>query len=406
MPEIYQATTPPSRDITGYEKTDFLVFLDHISKLTDDIKYLQSKIDIINDKNEKLLAQNFELRLKNIKLTSCVHTPPPSSFSTANKEAISRDTTSTQTAYGKRNDGKDNVCTIPVRADNTAEILEPTVTKRKKKDKQKEGISSIEREECMFSLNGTGGKSQSKENINSPINNYHEANSKDYNKLGSPMKTVPTNPWRKQRAYEETTFPSPSQTPSFAKRLPTNDENMIANNKNNQLQNKEGGVWPRNTILITGDSMLSNINERTLSRKYKTKIRSFPGATVSDMFDYTKPLLKKRPEKIILVIGANDIEHKMYQEIIAEIKSLVAFIQERLPGCHVVISEVFKRADKKNLNSKIANFNKALKVINCDTLQQQNITFDLLGKRGFHLNFYGNRQLAMNIINKLRSFSF
>ena len=177
-------------------------------------------------------------------------------------------------------------------------------------------------------------------------------------------------------------------------------------NNNNQLQNKESGVWPRNTILITGNSMLSNINERTLSMKYKTKIRSFPGATVRDMFDYIKPLLKKRPDKIILVIGANDIQHKTYQEILGEIKSLVEFIQEHLPGCHVVISEIFKRADKKNLNSKIAYFNKALKVINCDTLQQQNITFDLLGKRGFHLNFYGNRQLAMNIINKLRSFSF
>ena len=122
--------------------------------------------------------------------------------------------------------------------------------------------------------------------------------------------------------------------------------------------------------------------------------------------DYIKPLLKKRPDKIILVVGANDIEHKAYQEIIAEMTSLVGFILEYLPGCHVVISEIFKRTDMKNMNSKIANFNKALKVINCDTLQQQNITFDLLGKRGFPLNFYGNRQLAMIIINKLRSFSF
>ena len=45
-------------------------------------------------------------------------------------------------------------------------------------------------------------------------------------------------------------------------------------------------------------------------------------------------------------------------------------MQERLPGYYVVISEIFKRADKKNLNSKIANFNKALKVMNCDSLQQ------------------------------------
>ena len=42
VPEIYQATTPPSRDIIGYEKADFLVFLDLIGKLTDDIKCLQS----------------------------------------------------------------------------------------------------------------------------------------------------------------------------------------------------------------------------------------------------------------------------------------------------------------------------------------------------------------------------
>ena len=57
MPEIYQATTPPSRDIIGYEKADFPVFLDLIGKLTDDTKCLQSKIDLINDKNETLLAQ-------------------------------------------------------------------------------------------------------------------------------------------------------------------------------------------------------------------------------------------------------------------------------------------------------------------------------------------------------------
>ena len=36
------------------------------------------------------------------------------------------------------------------------------------------------------------------------------------------------------------------------------DESLIIINKKKQLQDKERGVWPRNTILITGDSMLSN----------------------------------------------------------------------------------------------------------------------------------------------------
>ena len=172
-----------------------------------------------------------------------------------------------------------------------------------------------------------------------------------------------------------------------------------------QDQSRDGGIWPKNTVLITGDSMLSNINERTLSKIFNTKVRSFPGATVADMFDYLKPLLKKRPDKVILVIGANDIEHTSSQEIVAKIKTLVDFIHGCLPECHVVISEVLKRADRKILNKKIDDVNKSLKSMGFDTLPQQNVTFDLLGKKGFHLNFFGNKQLAKNIIEKLRSFS-
>ena len=134
-----------------------------------------------------------------------------------------------------------------------------------------------------------------------------------------------------------------------------------------QDQSRDGGIWPKNTVLITGDSMLSNINERTLSKIFNTKVRSFPGATVADMFDYLKPLLKKRPDKVILVIGANDIEHTSSQEIVAKIKTLVDFIHGCLPECHVVISEVLKRADRKILNKKIDDVNKSLKSMGFDT---------------------------------------
>ena len=150
--------------------------------------------------------------------------------------------------------------------------------------------------------------------------------------------------------------------------------------------------------------MLTNINERTLSKNFNTKVRSFPGTRVSDLFDYLKPLLRKKPGKIILVIGANDVEYKSAQTIISEIKALTQFIHESIPHCHVVISEIFKRTDKKNLNYNINEYNKMLKTMNCDTLRQQYINFDHLGKRGFHLNFFGSKQLAKNIIEKIRSF--
>ena len=38
------------------------------------------------------------------------------------------------------------------------------------------------------------------------------------------------------------------------------------------------GKWI-NTILIAGDSLISNIDQRTLSRRYNMRVRSFPGAT-------------------------------------------------------------------------------------------------------------------------------
>ena len=123
------------------------------------------------------------------------------------------------------------------------------------------------------------------------------------------------------------------------------------------------------------------------------------------MIDYLKPLLKKLPDKIMPVIGANDIEHTSSQETLAKIKTLIDVIHGCLPDCHVVISKVLKCADEKNRNNKIDDVNKSLKSMSCDSLPQQNITFDLLDKTGLHLNFFSNKQLAKNIIEKLRSLS-
>ena len=109
-------------------------------------------------------------------------------------------------------------------------------------------------------------------------------------------------------------------------------------------------------------------------------------------------------DKIILVIGANDVERNSAQSIIVEIKALVQFIHEMIPHCYVVISETFKRADKKNLNGNLNDYNKMLKAMDCDTIRQQNISFDHLGNKGFHLNFFGSKQLAKYIIEKIRTF--
>lgn len=70
--------------------------------------------------------------------------------------------------------------------------------------------------------------------------------------------------------------------------------------KNICLENDTYPKWIKNTTLVVGDSILSGIEEnRTSCQWIKVKVKSFPGATVEDMCDYIKPLLKKCPKNII-----------------------------------------------------------------------------------------------------------
>ena len=53
-------------------------------------------------------------------------------------------------------------------------------------------------------------------------------------------------------------------------------------------------AWRRGTCLVTGDSILSYIDETCMSSKFNVKVRSFPGAKTDDIFYYLLvPLLKK-----------------------------------------------------------------------------------------------------------------
>ena len=73
------------------------------------------------------------------------------------------------------------------------------------------------------------------------------------------------------------------------------------NNKevNESINNSDTGrvktkAWKKGTCLVTGDSMLGHIDENRMSRKFKIKVRPFPGAITEDMCHYLVPLLEKK----------------------------------------------------------------------------------------------------------------
>ena len=66
-------------------------------------------------------------------------------------------------------------------------------------------------------------------------------------------------------------------------------ENYTIHNTGNRVTN-DIKLWPKNTVLFAGDSILNGIDETRLSKTLNVKVRPFPWAYVDDMYDYLSPL--------------------------------------------------------------------------------------------------------------------
>ena len=130
----------------------------------------------------------------------------------------------------------------------------------------------------------------------------------------------------------------------------------------NQINKNAGKVhtWKKGTTLIVGDSMLGGIKEALLAPRNNVKVRSFPGATISDMRDYMRPLLRKKPSRILIHVGTNDAPNSDAQEIVSNLINLKNFVTSEL-DIPVIISSPVNRYDNENLSNTIRNVNAKLK---------------------------------------------
>ena len=94
-------------------------------------------------------------------------------------------------------------------------------------------------------------------------------------------------------------------------------------------------VWKKGTVLIVGDSVVSGLRESKMSFRRNIKVRFFPGARIQDMYYYLVPLLRKRPDKIILHVGTNDAPHIKTDVMLDKLKCL---IWKTLPFVKTILS--------------------------------------------------------------------
>ena len=151
--------------------------------------------------------------------------------------------------------------------------------------------------------------------------------------------------------------------------------------------------------------MISGIDQQRLSVKGRiVKVRSFPGATINDMYDYIRPLLKKAPDNVILHVGTNDTPNNTSRAILDNLLSLKSFIEKTLPQSKVCMSNIVKRTDNGKATLTVNKVNEHLSALQLDIVDNANINITSLNRGGLHLNKTGTGKLAVNFIKKIKSF--
>ena len=129
-------------------------------------------------------------------------------------------------------------------------------------------------------------------------------------------------------------------------------------------------------------------------------VKSFSGATLADMNDFVKPLTRRKPDKLIMHVGTNDLKHSPPRHIAESIVNLVTNINDESPETKVGISTLLIRNDDNNISVKVNQVNSILKDI-CNQrkiplLVNTNITSTHLNSKGLHLNRQGSATLQRN----------
>ena len=175
-------------------------------------------------------------------------------------------------------------------------------------------------------------------------------------------------------------------------------------NANDETLGNFKPAWLAGTCLIVGDSKLTGIDEKRLSRNNQVvKVRDFRGVTIDNLKHHLVPLLKKKPEHIILHIGTNDAVSKMSRQILNELLQLKQYILNTLPTCRVVVSRPTIRTHNSKAALNLSNFSKLLRQLEVDFHDNVNINEVHLGKKGLHLNRKGKNRLELNFSQKLRN---
>ena len=180
----------------------------------------------------------------------------------------------------------------------------------------------------------------------------------------------------------------------------------------NKNENAGSNSSTSRTAIIAGDSMVKHLNGYKMStRNLKIQVSTFPGCSTLDMEDYLKPIIRKKPDKLVVHVGTNSLRETETPEKCAdEIANLAKQVINACPETTVALSSIVTRSDDKFLAAKAIEVNLHLKQAchqnHWSFIDHSNIKPTHLDRSGIHLNKAGTllmaRNFSSNIYNRNR----
>jgi hypothetical protein len=157
--------------------------------------------------------------------------------------------------------------------------------------------------------------------------------------------------------------------PQISEETQTVQSNDVSNDQTRDKEKKDDPVGTKtyksttSTVSVVGDSMIKHINGYKMSKaNTKVRVSSFAGCTTQDMADYIKPIIRKKPNKLVLHVGTNNLKNCENPTTCAkDIIQLGKSINRSIPETKIIISGLITRVDEEILASKVNEVNAMLK---------------------------------------------
>ena len=112
---------------------------------------------------------------------------------------------------------------------------------------------------------------------------------------------------------------------------------------------------------------------------------------------------REKPATLLLHVGASNSSNETSFQIYDKLLSLVHFVKENSPNCHVVLSSSINRLDDGKADLTIKRWYSLLSESSLHIIDNSNIGHSFLGIHGLHLNEYGVDKLAFNFVKIITS---